>query len=529
MQKFRIPVLFLLVSSTFLAACDGNYARTSARNDSVGERVDASLSRFGERGAIRAGGAQMSSGVFVAARADRANASALLPSRLEGPSAVQLESRDAMTLTEIASRLTEITGMPHLAALGPTGAVVNNTDVVQSASELESLIIGGNGRPGSIPPRSTLVTGSENSSLKLRPNLRGPLSAVLNEVAATFQVEWSYQDGRVLFQDYVTRQYSVMAPPGTSSMTSSVGAENMTSSASSNSDVWAELTEGLKGLIGKSSTINVGSSTGTITVTAPVSDQNRVASYIQKMNASIGQQITFDVTVLNVTNTERETAGLELSGLFQSGARSAGRVSGSADIGAMNIGVIDGNFSINAVVNALSGQGKVSVAQRVGVTASNNRAVPIEITNETSYIKETSVIDNDNGNRTRYERTPDTVTTGFQMQVFPRVMNNREIMVQFSLKLSELVEMVTYGDAEEAIQLPNISTTAFDQQAILKNGQTLILSGFERVRTDVASDGIGRSSNLVGGRRKANFEKVSTVLLITPRLISRDTPIGSRN
>ena len=521
-------LLIAAMSGLVLSACSGTGERAHGRVSNAEKGVNIGLERLGSRGAVRAGGAQFSEGVFVGASPERDNASALLPSHLQAADAVRLSSRDPMTLGEIAQRLSETTGIPHVLALGPTGTLVTNNDSVRSASDVDSTgTATGGGENFTSERRSRSAESAPAEGITMRPNLRGSLSEILDQITSTFEVEWAYADGRILFRDFVTRKYQITALPNTSQSSSTIGANSISTQSAINSDVWTEVRETLGGIIGEGSAVSIGSTTGLITVTARVSDQERVAEYIEQLNGNIGQQISFDVNVMTVVLKENDTFGLDLnvldSAIDTNGFLNVGTAAaqGAYETGAVNIGVIDGNVNISAVVNALSKEGKVSVQTRAGATTSNNRVAPIEVVDQRAYLREVSVETDDNG-VSRTSRTPDTVTTGFQMQLFPRVMNNRDIMVQYTVRLSELNDLKTFGDGDEAVQLPEISTTSFEQQAVLENGQTLVLAGFERKRAETldqngAGNGLG-----VGTSRTATTSRVATVMMITPRIIGRN-------
>jgi type II secretory pathway component GspD/PulD (secretin) len=102
------------------------------------------------------------------------------------------------------------------------------------------------------------------------------------------------------------------------------------------------------------------------------------------------------------------------------------------------------------------------------------------------------------------------------------------MMVQYSVQISELTQLKSFGEGNNAIQLPEISTTSFEQQAVLENGQTLILAGFERDRATVGDDAMATVGGLpVGGAKTAETSRVATVMMITPRLINRRDSISS--
>jgi hypothetical protein len=387
MTDLRKAILASTILALGLSACTsagGQQTTAIAKNETArsGAAVNASLARFGQRDAVRAGGAQLNDGVFVAATAERANAGVNLPARFESAGAVVIESTEKLSLSQIASRLGESTRIPHLVALGPTGEV--------SSGSLES---------------------SEDNALRIETHLRGPLSSVLNEIAAAFEVEWSYVGGRVVFQDYVTRQYQVSALPTSNSGSTAIGSNGLEATSTIATDLWAEISGALEGMAGEGATISIGSGSGLITATAKVGDHNRIRQYVDDLNGNIGQQITFDVNVLNVSLDRATSLGVDLNAAF-GGAGVTDQNAASFNGGVLNIGVVEGDFSINAVVNALSQQGEVTVSTRAAATTSNNRMAPLELVETTTYLAEISSETDENGN-VNYTRTPGEVTTGF--------------------------------------------------------------------------------------------------------------------
>jgi len=517
------PALTLLTLT--LAGCGGIIAGSSNQVGNDMRRVSDGVAGFQSREAVRAGGAQVSEGIFLGATPERTS-SARLPSRLQAADAVSLQSRDPMTLSEISQRLTEITGMPHLTALGPAGMFSSGPDIsVIDSTDMVTLEV-----PATRDTQGRAEEASEAERMRIRPSLRGPLSRVLDEVASAFSVEWTYRDGRIVFRDFVTRQYQISALPNRSTVSSSIGAGEMQTSTALATDVWGEIETSLNGIISNGSTVSLGSGTGLVTVTAQLSDHDRISDYFNDLNEAVSQQISFDVNVLTVSISDSEGYGINLSSLLQGvdgGVSILGSESLPGAVGSVNIGLITGNLDLDMVIQALSRQGRVSVDTRAGATTSNNRVVPIKVTDRLSYIKSQEVVTDSNGSQTRSTQT-DEIETGFQLQIFPRVLNNREVMVQYTVGLSELRGIQTFGDGADTIQLPQVSETSFEQQAVIQNGQTLILAGFERERTQVSRSGTGNAAlPLFGGGRNATREKVSTVLMITPRILNRRSPVRS--
>lgn len=502
--------------------------------------ADMALSRMSDTPTMRAGGAQFTNDIFVGAARERNNA-ALLPASVQAAGAIHLQSRDPMTLAQIATRLASITGIPHVLALGPTGQVMSASSGAdaKTASELNQAADSTNvpppvsgkgaGAPAAAAATTSIAvpanpnTGSDSDAIRMRPNLNGSLSEVLDQIASTFDVSWTYADGRVMFRDYETRKYQITALPGSTESSVSIGANDISYDSKMSSDIWGDVTEALKGIVGPGASISISKSTGLVTVTSKVSDQNRVAEYIRQLNGVVGQQVRFDVNVFTVSLNDNSDAGLDIQAALTRGDVTAGYSGNSlmtGDVGgSVNVGIIKNTVSVNAMIKALRSQGTVSVKTRTGATTSNNRTVPIDVLQSKGYVKSIDVTTDSNGNDIASPQT-DTVDTGFQMQLFPRIMNNKDIMIQFSVRVSELNDIATFGTGNNAVQLPEVSTTSFEQQAVVQNGQSLVLAGFERERAeDSKSAGLGGLLGL-GGSKSKKQSRVATVLMITPHILN---------
>ena len=498
------PKAFLRAAAPFLLAfaligCDGTLERSQDTVASAQARTVQLNNDFYSRPPVRATGAQTSSANFVAPEIIDLKASDRLPASAETATSVVLISRDPLRLADIAARLSEITKIQHSVELGPNGI------------EVEA----GAGADG-----AAVASTSRAGSLAIRPSLRGSLSSVLDKVGSAFDVEWTYQDGRVVFRDYVTRQYQLSAMPVTSSM----GFSAVETSSSSSLDMWAELQEGLENVAGPNSQLSIGQGTGILTVTAMLSDQDRVRDYVATMNQTMGQQIAFDVNVLTISAQNAENYGLDLESVAFGDSVTVDWRGGQNlpdPVGSVNVGIISGNFSLDAVVTALSTRRNVSIETRAGATTTNFQMIPVEVVEETNYVSQVDVEIDDNGNALQ-SLTTDTIVTGFQMQLLPRVLNSKEILLRYSLNLSDLVALETFDSGDGSVQLPQVSRSKFEQQVILKNGQTLVLSGFERQRTETENRGVGSPRFLgLGGVEKGEIRRASNIVFITPRLLSR--------
>jgi type II secretory pathway component GspD/PulD (secretin) len=482
-----------------LIGCDGTLQRSEDTAASANARTTQLNNQFYSRPPVRASGAQTSGANFVAPEIVELKSSDRLPASAETSTSVVLISRDPLRLADIAARLSEITKIQHSVELGPGG-----TEVQAGADA------------------GAAVGASRAGTLAIRPSLRGSLSSVLDKVSSAFDVEWTYKNGRVVFRDYVTRQYQLSALPVTSSM----GFSAVETASASELDMWDELERGLQNVSGPNAQVAIGQGTGILTVTALLSDQERIRDYVTTMNQTLGQQIAFDVNVLTVTAQDAEGYGVDLQNLsFANGDGTVEWIGGrdvAGSIGSVNVGIVSGNFSLDAAITALSTRDNVTVETRAGATTTNFQMIPVEVVEETAYVSDVSVESDQNGNPVQSVETS-TVVTGFQLQLLPRVLNSKEILLRYSLNLSDLVALETFESSDSTVQLPEVTRSKFEQQVILKNGQTLVLSGFERQRTETNREGVGSSRFLgLGGVAEGDIRRASNIVFITPRILSRD-------
>jgi len=513
-----------LLMAFVLTGCDGTLQRSQDSVASANARTAQLNNQFYSRPPLRAGGAQTSGANFVAPEIVELKSSDRLPASAETSTSVVLISRDPLKLTDIAARLSEITKIQHSVELGPNGTKARAGSGAGADAGADA------GAGAASGAASGLASGTSRSasgtsragSLAIRPSLRGSLSSVLDKVASAFDVEWTYKDGRVVFRDYVTRQYQLSALPVTSSM----GFGAVGTSSSSSLDMWEELDRGLKNVAGPDADVAIGQGTGILTVTALLADQERIRDYVSTMNQTLGQQIAFDVNVLTVTAQDAEGYGVDLQNLSFANSDATVEWSGGRDVagsvGSVNVGIVSGDFNLDAAITALSTRDNVSVETRAGATTTNFQMIPVEVVEETAYVSNVAVTIDDNGNPVQSLST-DTLRTGFQMQLLPRVLNSKEILLRYSLDLSDLLSIETFKSGENIVQLPEVTRSKFEQQVILKNGQTLVLSGFERQRTQSNREGVGSPNFLgLGGVAEGEIRRASNIVFITPRILSRD-------
>ena len=109
-------------------------------------------------------------------------------------------------------------------------------------------------------------------------------------------------------------------------------------------------------------------------------------------------------------------------------------------------------------------------------------------------------------------------------------------MLMFNLTLSDLISLEkvslddrTDGETSEGggqyIQNPIIESRGFTQEVAMKSGQSLVLTGYERVENSAEKRGVGSAANsLLGGSATAGKVRSVLVIILTP--VDLESPLN---
>lgn len=482
-----------------------------------------------------------------------------LPPVFKKPGDINVDS--AISLQEVFNRLHKATGLhftvaPDVYEADPSRMGTNLTPASASANQDST------GRGGATPPAQGGSRGEGQRVDVLVSNFKyngGNFAGLLDSLAIKTNLAWRFDGERVHFFRYDTRIFRIDALAGMSRTESTIsstgsaknargggggatsGASQSTSTSQSTemktfSDVWADVSTSLQAQLSARGKMSMMQSTGQVTITDTPAQLRGVEQYIRDLNKMLGKQVSFNVDVYAVDVNDEDTMGLDWGMVWQSisskyglGLSSVGNTQAAQGIFSLNLlNSANGqpnNFNGSKVMfGALSSIGKTSLVTSTSMITLNNMTVPVAVTNETAYVESQETTVTGTAGTAQTSLKPGLVTTGFNMNLTPRLTESDQMMIQFSMDLSDLVGIKTFSspDGRAAIQLPERNVRNFLQRVGMRSGQTLVLSGFQQARTDLASSGIGNADNwALGGKKNAGKKTTTLVIMITPYILSR--------
>jgi type IVB pilus formation R64 PilN family outer membrane protein len=469
---------------------------------------------------------------------------------------VVFQSAASLNLLQAAAEVSQIVGVPVHVAPEVKSAVLmaqsaGATSIAPASAKSATTIPGLPGLSAVTLPALPNVS-SRQGMLKI--SWSGDFAGLLDMMAAQAGCYWSYSpDDGVRFYLTTTQVFTVAAIPGKSDVSTSVsnagssaqssggssgsssgnaGSTSQSASMTSSVDVYKQVKGDVEAILNQQASSSSGlaaavhasysvdPASGQIVVTGTPAQVAAVGAYVKQLNAQLQQNVLIDVHVYAVSTNNSNDVALNIQGAISSLLNStaakftlgssAAAVSNSTQAG---LSLVSGNFSAQAVAQALATVGNVSLVTSGSVLALNGQPTPMQVAQQRSYVASASVTTTANVGSSA-TITPGQYTTGFSGNFLPLVRGN-DVMLQYSINLTQDLGLQTFSSSGTTIQLPNLATQAFQQRVVVRSGQTLVISGFEQSGSTDSRQGVGDPNFFgLGGGRSASTSRTALVIVM---------------
>ncbi len=462
---------------------------------------------------------------WFGAQAIPAQSGQALPAALEDPGALVLTFERPLTLEQVASRIQAATDI--------------RVTVEKATAPSSSSSSGANGSEMAeatfLPADGLEVTGG-------RMIWQGKLSNLLDQIADRFDAEWRYNGNAIRINQQIVRTFMLHALAGSIDVGGSVktGGESGNSGLPSQSvdstsklAMWDEIQKAIDTIVSSKARASYSPASGTITVAGLPSAVNAVEDYLRLQNKLRLRRVAINAQILSVKLSKAHNNNFDMDLVLKEAFNNQPFVfsSGGTTEGtrAVTAGLLRGipdelgtTGSTQFVINALSAVAeKVSVEYSGNLVTLSDQPAPLQVATKRAYVARVSGSATDGASSTTLE--PGTLDIGLSMNILPRVIEQDRIMLRIALGITDLVQLREFTSGGSSLQLPEVDSTGFLQNAVLQTGETLVLAGFEKKSADNRQDGVGRPDNwLLGGGERFSQGREVRVLLIHARLLPEE-------
>lgn len=504
-MKINLTLAVLASVITILSGCSSLEERThevAAAQDHMAMKVEQLRKTSNINTTEAVGGRQKMDGAWVT------NATAPMSVKRRPPAFdtnIQLTATKPLSTSEVASRITMLTGMP--VTLAP--------DVFRGPAQAP-VVVGFN---GSVEELLNVVCGAN----RLSQRLEGKGVTLYRYETAVLRVK--RKPGKLTTQTQIGVSGSSSA---SSSGTTSDGEMSASITGQSSFDPWAELSLKIKAVLTPEGRVQEASATSTIIVTDVPEAVELAKKIVEDDNKLATTAINVKVEIINVTNEDDQNLGINWNMVFTEleNANPLAAVTfaapgslASGSVGNFKVAVPNGSTSRFAnsdfLIQALNKVGKAQTLLRRDFTTIHNVPSGFSRTNSKSYrAKTTAAPASSTGNGTgQVGVDPGQVTTGTRFIVTPTYLGDGEFAVELAYNDSFLKELVKLGVGQQEIDAPDVDGNQMFNITTAKLGETSILNAFEVDTNKAANQGLtsGTTSQMSSGITKTRIYMLVTV------------------
>jgi type IVB pilus formation R64 PilN family outer membrane protein len=522
-------IAILAAATTVLSACSTFFPNTDASPNPKAEERYAQLMR----------GLQEARAEQIQARSFYASTPWLVGKEVVEPERYPELEDKWITIGEFNKTLPAI--VPRLSRLG--GVAIN---LAPDLYEKEDNANGGAAANNAVGMDSTggsalsLLTNSATGSssddevLKKRIFLEvdGPFTEALDSISAQLGISWEFDTARnkVTFYRLTTETLQVFFP-GESTTTIGTGgsgdsADNVISQQSKfefEGGTWEEVAEGINALLSPWGKSTVVKSTGNVVVKDTPDAVRRVSKYVESINDIYGRQVYLEIKTASVTmedTNEFNLAWKDILNAVNGGAFNLGLDSPGMPVGASaaNLNVIRASNGASLALQLLATKAESTETNDQAVTTLSNQPASLKVLTENGYIKSISQqAGAAEAENIVSEVDTDTIQTGFDATLIPRVVNKNSIQLQVAMELSGNLTLLNFDTT--IVQTPVRDRNSVVQRAWLKSGETWVIAAFNSDKSQREERGAGSSAFWgLGGGKTDNKSGQILLVMVTPHI-----------
>lgn len=411
--------------------------------------------------------------------------------------------------------------------------------------------IGGNGTgtPAALYPSSASKPAPSAHGFDF-PRAEAELGQILDLVATKLSINWRYDEpsNSIKFYRLVTKswqtpfsssnsQYTTLLD-GATSASSNTNALASKTSAAPISSVQKEMNElnsirdsVQTSVMTKAGEISANPATGTITITDTADAIEAADALIRSEIKVLSRLVLLKVQTIKVTVNKSGESSVNLAAAISKALKNLPDLSLSlespaslttSNAASLGVNIFSGAAAgSSAVIRALQEIGDVQTSTEIPISTRNRHAVYYNVRNTFSYVAATTAAAATAGGT---GGTPGITTAqdsvGLKLMMYPNIMSKDNVMLTMSMDQSILQSLPTFSSGSganlQSVQLPNVDGEGSSQEVPIRNGQTVVLTGFDRTANQYDKRTLGDNIPvLLGGSLRSSQTRSTTIVLVS--------------
>ncbi len=451
--------------------------------------------------------------------------------------------QEAVKLNDLAARIYTKTGL--------TIDYINNEKKIseEELAAIEATVSEGNiedyasSSPSYFDPKAQAVqeeiiyenTQAEEEEDTIYINHEGTLKQLLDYVSVKKGLKWKYDQtsNKIFVYKYDTRTFTILGfaesidkeTSITTSMNSSSTSDDGSGDASTENEqkitikakaeYWENVKASLEGVVSSKGTVTFNDLQGKIIVTDNDFVLSNIGDLVDNLNKDSFREVALKVDIVNITITDKReiNSSLDVQGINDKFNLNFGDAIDLANPVNNSISFSDGKTS--AMLSMLDTVGKVSLENSIDVVTLNNMPVPIQLTQNRSYIESISVEKNSENSDETKEVEVDIVSEGITMTATPNAIG-RNVLLDYSLNLST-IDAIEDAPGDVQVQLPITSTKNFVQRVSIRSGVPRVIATVKReLKSNDSEHPLNENLWFVGGSEGIDNKRDVLMVIVTP-------------